>query len=215
MQAYDALQGNRIADAQRLYSQVAQEEPRNVDALLGLAAIALAQGDTGQAGRLYSRALEIEPRNALAQAGLMSLVGGADPQGAESRLRQLIDRDPSALLYATLGDVYAGQRQWASAQQAYFQAHRLQPESPEHAYNLAVASSTSSQPRLALNFYHQALDLARVSGPANFSFRPSRNASPAWLAGLDKLVAEQRKKLRLGELLVQQGLISPTSCASR
>jgi Tfp pilus assembly protein PilF len=169
VQAYEALQDNRIAEAQRLYAQVAQEEPRNVDAILGLAAIALARGDTGQAGRLYSRALEIEPRNALAQAGIMSLVGGADPQGAESRLRQLIDRDPSPLLYATLGDVYAGQRQWASAQQAYFQAHRLQPESPEHAYNLAVALEHISQPRPALNFYRQALRLAQARGHANFS----------------------------------------------
>jgi Tfp pilus assembly protein PilF len=169
VQAYDALQANRLADAERLYAQVAQEEPRNTDALLGLAAIAVAQGQSDRAGSLYSRVLELEPRNALAQAGLMSLVGGADPQAAESRLRNLIDREPSPMLYATLGDLYAGQRQWAQAQQAYFQAHRLQPDNPENAYNLAVALEHISQPKAALDFYRQSLRLAQARGHANFS----------------------------------------------
>lgn len=169
VQAYEALQANRLADAQRLYGQVAQEEPRNTDALLGLAAVATAQGASDRAGSLYSRVLELEPRNALAQAGLMSLVGGADPQAAESRLRQLIEREPSPMLYATLGDLYAGQRQWAQAQQAYFQAHRLQPDNPENAYNLAVALEHISQPKAALDFYRQSLRLAQARGHANFS----------------------------------------------
>jgi tetratricopeptide (TPR) repeat protein len=169
VQAYEALQANRLADAQRLYGQVAQEERRNTDALLGLAAVAAAQGASDRAGSLYSRVLELEPRNALAQAGLMSLVGGADPQAAESRLRQLLEREPSPMLYATLGDLYAAQRQWAQAQQAYFQAHRLQPDNPENAYNLAVALEHISQPKAALDFYRQSLRLAQARGHANFS----------------------------------------------
>ena len=62
-----------------LYEKVEQAEPQNVDALLGLAAIATQRGNAELAARQYSRALELEPRNPTAQAGLISLLGQADP----------------------------------------------------------------------------------------------------------------------------------------
>ena len=74
-EAYAALQTRQFDTAQRLYSQVVRSEPGNVDALLGL-----------------------EPRNALAQSGLVALMSRADPQAAETRLKQLLARDPSAPL---------------------------------------------------------------------------------------------------------------------
>jgi Flp pilus assembly protein TadD len=168
-QAYAALQAGETEEASRLYGQLAGAEPKNVDALLGLAALAAQQGNTEEASRRYLQILDLEPRHALAQSGLIALLGRADPLAAESRLRQLIAREPSAYLYFTLGNLYADQSQWAPAQQVYFQAHHLEPANPDYAYNLAVALEHVSQPKLALGFYQRAVQLASARGRANFS----------------------------------------------
>jgi tetratricopeptide (TPR) repeat protein len=173
-QAYDAFQAGQADEAQRLYAQLASAEPRNVQALLGLAALAARQGNTEDATRRYLQILEIEPRNALAQSGLIALLGRADPLAAESKLKQLIAREPSAHLHFTLGNLYADQSQWAAAQQAYFQAHHLDSANPDYAYNLAVALEHVSQPRLALGFYQRALQLAAARGRANFNLPQAR-----------------------------------------
>jgi tetratricopeptide (TPR) repeat protein len=168
-QAYAALQSGQLDQAQRLYSDVLGAEPKNIDALLGLAAVAVRQGGSEEATRRYLHLLELEPQNALAQSGLIALLGRADPVAAESRLKQLIARAPSAHLYFTLGNLYADQSQWAAAQHAYFQAHHLEPANPDYAYNLAVGLEHVSQPRLALGFYQRAMQLAAVRGRANFN----------------------------------------------
>ncbi len=167
--AYTALQTGRMETAQRLYAQLARAEPKSIDALLGLAAISLQEGKTEDASRYYLQILEIEPRNALAQSGLIGLMGRADPLAAESRLKQLIAREPSAFLYFTLGNLYADQSLWAQAQLAYFQAHHLEPNNPDYAYNLAVGLEHLSQSRLALGFYRRAVQLATDRGHANFN----------------------------------------------
>ncbi len=173
-QAYAAMRAGQTEEARRLYGQLAGAEPKNVDALLGLAALAAQQGNTEEASRRYLQILELEPRHALAQSGLIALLGRADPLAAESRLRQLISREPSAFLYFTLGNLYADQSQWAPAQQVYFQAHNLEPANPDYAYNLAVALEHVSQPKLALGFYQRAVQLASARGRANFNVPQAR-----------------------------------------
>jgi tetratricopeptide (TPR) repeat protein len=172
--AYTALRSNQPEAAQGLYQRILSTEPKNTDALLGLAAIAARRGNTDEAVQRYLQILELEPRHALAQSGLIALLGRADPLAAESKLRQLIAREPSAHLYFTLGNVYADQSQWSAAQQTYFQAHHLEPANPDYAYNLAVALEHVSQPKLALNFYRRALELAAARGRANFDPAPAR-----------------------------------------
>ncbi|MDP1717799.1 MAG: hypothetical protein Q8L40_06950, partial [Burkholderiales bacterium] len=93
----------------------------------------------------------------------------ADPLAAESRLKQLISREPSPYLYFTLGNIYADQSLWAQAQQAYFQAHHLDPANADYAYNLAVGLEHVSQPKLALGYYRRAMQLASTKGRTNFS----------------------------------------------
>jgi tetratricopeptide (TPR) repeat protein len=168
VQAYAALQANQLAQARELYEKLLRGQPKNIDALLGLAAIAALQGSAEEASARYLQILELEPQNAFAQSGLIALFGRSDPLAAESKLKQLIAREPSAYLYFTLGNLYADQSQWAAAQQAYFQAHALDPANPDYAYNLAVGLEQVSQPRLALGFYRRALELASARGHARF-----------------------------------------------
>jgi tetratricopeptide (TPR) repeat protein len=166
--AYAALVAGQYDTAQRLYSQVARSDPSNVDALLGLAALAQRDNRSEEAQRHYLAILDIEPRHALAQSGLIALNSNVDPQAAESRLKQLVAREPSPPLYFNLGNLYAAQGQWPQAQQAYFQAHSLDAQNPDYAYNLAVGLEHLGQQKLALGYYRKALQLASAKGAANF-----------------------------------------------
>ena len=168
-QAYAALQSGNLDAARQLYGDVARAEPKNINALLGLAAVAMQEGKADDASRLYFSVLDLEPRNAYAQTGLIALMGRADPVSAETRLKQLIAREPVASLYFTLGNLYGDQSRWAEAQLAYFQAHQLEPANPDYAYNLAVGLEHVGQSKLATGFYQRAVAQAQAKGRAGFN----------------------------------------------
>jgi len=167
--AYAALNSGQLDTARRLYEELLRNEPRNIDALLGLAAIAAQERKTDEAVKNYMRILELDPRHALAQAGMIAILGRAEPLAAETRLKLLIAREPSAFLYFTLGNLYADQSLWAQAQQDYFQAYHLEPANPDYAYNLAVGLEHVSQSKLALDFYRRAVQLASAGTRVNFN----------------------------------------------
>jgi len=185
--AHQALEKGQLADAERLYRQALASDPRNVDAMLGLAATLTQQNNANAATQLYVRVLEQDPRNALAQAGLLNIGGRADPAAAETRLKQLIAREPSAYLYFSLGNLYSEQRQWAAAQGAYFQAFNLAPDNPDYAYNLAVGLEHLNQPKLALDYYRRAIALAQTRGHAQFAMPPVQ----ARIQSLESALAER------------------------
>lgn len=166
--AYAALQAGDYEAANRLYSQVAQNDPHNIDVLLGQAAIAIHRDDLDTARNAYLGVLRLEPTNAVAQGALLALFGRADYATAELRLKELVAREPIPFLYQSLGTLYAEQKLWPQAQNAYFQAQRMDPRNPDHAYNLAVSLEHLGQRALAATYYRRAVELARTRATAAF-----------------------------------------------
>ncbi|WP_413437426.1 tetratricopeptide repeat protein [Sulfuriferula sp. GW1] len=168
--AYQAYQAGRTREARNLYLQIPDGE-RNVDVQLGLAAIALRDNNTPAAAHYYQRVLELDPRNITANSALINMMGDADPNASEQRLKTLIASQPSAQLYFSLGNLYAGQMRWPDAEQAYFEAYQKNPANADYAYNLAVSLEHINQSKPALNYYQKARDLMQ---PGNVQFDPVR-----------------------------------------
>ena len=163
--AYAGLDAGRLDDARRDYESVLGSDPKNTDALLGLATIAARQGHNESAQALYLRALEADPNDATAQAGLLNARGQADPAAAESRLKNVLASHPdSSALHFALGKVYGRQQRWSEAQQAYFKAYGGDPDNADVIFNLAVSLDHLRQNKLAAQYYQMALDAAASHG---------------------------------------------------
>lgn len=162
--AYQAYTAGDLNSANSQYQKVLQQEPNNRDAMLGIAAIAINRGQNAQAGSFYNRLLELDPNDAEAAAGIASLDQN-DPSRAESRLKKILAKNPNSgsTLFA-LGNVYAEQERWSEAQQYYFRAFGAASANADYAYNLAISLDKLDQPRLALEYYQRALQLAQKNG---------------------------------------------------
>ncbi|MFZ5583277.1 MAG: tetratricopeptide repeat protein [Pseudomonadota bacterium] len=159
--AYGALQREDFAAAVQDYDKVLQADPRNTDALLGMASIAGREGQTAKAEALYLKALEADPKNPVALAGLVSLLGNGDPAAAESRLKNLLATQPEAgHAHFALGNVYARQGRWSEAQQAYFKSLASDGDNPDYLFNLAVSLDHLRQVKPAQQYYQAALGAA-------------------------------------------------------
>jgi Tfp pilus assembly protein PilF len=159
---YDALRQGNLAAARRNYEAAVASNPANLDALLGLATVEARSGNRSAAAMQYRRALDVDPRNGTAAAGLAALADSARPEAVEAQLRTNLAHQPdNAALHFALGNALATQSRWSEAQSEYFEAHRLDPGSPEILHNLAVSLDRLGQPRVAAGFYRRALDAAR------------------------------------------------------
>jgi Tfp pilus assembly protein PilF len=163
--AYEAYNAGELQTAEIFYRQALEQVPNNRDALLGLAAIKVRQGDHEAALQHYRQLLRLDPRDDLALAGVAGLEQAAQQQVTagigESALKNMLqDKPDSAQLHFTLGNLYAGRQEWAKAQSAFFDAHRLDSQNPDYAYNLAVSLDHLQQPAAAVQYYRLALNLA-------------------------------------------------------
>lgn len=160
-EAYGLYQAGDFNAARTLYATVLQDEPANIDALLGMGAIALRNGDTATAVEAHGHVLRLDPDNDTALAVLVGLNKSADLNAAESAINTLIQQSPEQpFLHYTLGNVYAAQQRWPEAQQAFFDAYRTESENPDYALNLAVSLDRLGQRQSALDYYNTALRLA-------------------------------------------------------
>lgn len=167
-QGYRHLQDNALDAARLAYARALRAEPHNLDALLGLAALAERQGRSAEADSYRQRAFVADPLDAEAQAALLGRPDN-DADAAESRLRSALDQHPeSAALHFALGNLHARQQRWAEAQAAYFNAVASDGDNPDYLFNLAVSLDRLRQRQLAARHYRLALAAARQR-PAAFA----------------------------------------------
>ena len=100
---------------------------------------------------------------------------GEEPAAREREIARRVSLAPeTAWLQVALGNALAAQGRWEAANEAYRAARRAAPSHPDPAYNLAVSAERRARPRLALDHYRDALELAALSPPA-FDVRAVRD----------------------------------------
>lgn len=167
--AYSAFHRADLNQATSLYHQVLTQEPRNRDALLGQAAIAVKQQRNDTARDYYQKLLRLNPRDSHAIAGLTNLDIKQDASLSESQLKLLLRQQPEqAHLNFALGNIYAKQQRWPEAQSSYFNAWATDNSNADYAYNLAISLDQMDKHSQATEYYKLSLQLHQLK-PGNFS----------------------------------------------
>jgi tetratricopeptide (TPR) repeat protein len=168
LRGFDAFNRGDLELAQLEYERAQKSDPRNTDAMHGLAAIAVRQGRHDQADLLYRRIAEADPQDTVAMSALINNRSQIDPGAAESRLKSLSAAQPElAAPQFALGNLYARQGRWNEAQQAYFRAYNAEQDNPDILYNLAISLEHLRQNKLAAQYYSLAIAAAQTR-PAGF-----------------------------------------------
>ena len=166
--AWTAFQAADYVRAETLYREVRAIDAGNVDALLGLGALAVRGGRTEEARELYQAVLLAEPKNTSAISALSTLPAAGTRQLDESGLKNLLREQPNAAnLHFALGLQYVVQGRWPDAQTAFFEAVSNEPTNADYAYNLAVSLDRLGQAGPAAAYYQRALNLATASALFN------------------------------------------------
>jgi len=166
-----AYADGRLQDASDKFKIALSLDRNDLHAMLSLASLALRQGDLALATNYYEQVMSIDGQNSDALVGLAQIRSQADPVSWETRLSLAVERSPRhAGLWSALGSVVAQQNRWGEAVLAFRQASALDPQSPNHVYNMAVALEHAGRRNEALTAYQQAVAIAHQQ-PASFDVR--------------------------------------------
>ncbi len=165
-QAFAAFQQGDMQKSANLYRVLLQNNNKNIFALSGLGAIAIAEGNYLVAKRFYENILQIEPFNKESQHALLKLkVLMGDNEGVLSSIESLIQKSPNdAGLRFALGNYFAQNGNWVKAQEQYFIATSMSPNNQIYTLNLAISMDQLGMHASALKFYKQTLGLTQIQG---------------------------------------------------
>ncbi|MDH3713143.1 MAG: tetratricopeptide repeat protein [Gammaproteobacteria bacterium] len=171
---YNAFQRGDVSRAQVHYARALRLDEQNRDALLGLAAVAVKQGDNQRALQMYRALLRKNPRDSVAAAALSSLPNTGSARTRETELKLLLRSNPRAAeLHFALGSMYSNEQRWAEAQAAFFEAHKWDSDNPDFIFNLAVSLDHLNKFAAAEQYYAAALSAAN-SRAASFDLQAAR-----------------------------------------
>ena len=168
-EGYARLERYDLAGADTSYRQALLDDPKNVDALLALGAIAWQTGRHSESRHFRQQALTAAPGDPEVQAA--NLAGPQTSVAAalsESRLRNLLASQPEAgALHFALGNLMARMDRWPAARDAYTHAVNIDGDNPDYLFNLAVSHEHLRLSAKAIALYQAAL-AASERRPAAF-----------------------------------------------
>ena len=166
--AHSFFIGGHPQRAKELWRRVVLEHPGDRTSLLGLAASALATGDSS--GFLRARAkMEESPSVSSEGRALEAATELMLPDESLSSLKNLSERLPlSPLPPFALGVIHANLGRWQKACRDFAKARSRAPEWPDLVYNLAACVDRRGEGPRAARLYRQALALAELR-PAQFA----------------------------------------------
>ena len=159
--AYNALLGGDSASAISIYQDILSTEPKNQDALFGLAATYHRQGQIDKARPLYGMLLKLNPNHREGLNNFLVLVTDESPEDALPELERLEQRNrdfsPIPAQLATVLDKlgYADQ-----AREKMLRAIDLAPNNMTYKYNLAIMLDKQGKSADAAALYRLLIEAA-------------------------------------------------------
>ena len=160
-----ALRLGRYDAALEMYNDLYRANPRDGRILMGRAVTMQKLGRNGEAINAYEEVLAIDSDNPDAVVNMMGLIRKDRPAVALEKLLDMKQRYPdNAAILAQLGVAYADSGNLDDAAAALNGAVRIEPNNPQHYFNLAiVAERMKNRPR-AIAYYEKALEVDAVYG---------------------------------------------------
>jgi tetratricopeptide (TPR) repeat protein len=141
-----AMQANKLADAERAYSEAAKSAPNDPRVHVALGNLYTFEHKPQPAQVEYMKVIDLDPRNPAAHVDLGNLyLDQQEPRQAEEQYRAAIALDPShAAYYLQLGNLLGREGRSADAEAQFRTAIGLDPKNAQA--HLALANFLSSQP---------------------------------------------------------------------
>lgn len=151
----------RLAQAERLYRQVLDVEPDNIDALHLLGVMAYQAGDREAAITLYQRALAISPDAAAVASNLGNALRAlGDLDGAVAAQRRAVGADPTfAEAWSNLGIALHEQHKLEEGATAYERAIALDPGYAMAHFNLGNLRKDQGRLKAAIDSWQRVLEI--------------------------------------------------------
>lgn len=159
--AYEALIAGDSEMAVDIYQDILAAEPRNEEALFGLAATYHRAGETEKARPLYGALLRQNPEHREALNNFLVLVSEEAPNEALFELQKLAERNPDfSPIRAQMALVLEKLGQHELAYDQMLKAIRLSPENLVYKYNLAIMMDRQGRYADAAALYNLLVEAA-------------------------------------------------------
>lgn len=162
--AWQQQQAGNLTQAEALYRQVLQSDPRSLNALYLLAVVCQLQGRTEECIPLYQRAMKLKPDSAEVQNNLGAAFASLGRMTeALTCYREAVRLKPDhAESYHNLGYLQASHGDWDQAIASYKEALALRPQYPEALNGLGIVFCCQQRLTEAVDCFQKALALRPV-----------------------------------------------------
>ncbi|MBU0799908.1 MAG: tetratricopeptide repeat protein, partial [Alphaproteobacteria bacterium] len=154
-----ALKLQRYDAALEMYEQLYAKNKRDHRILMGLAVSQQFAGRPESAIQTYEALLDLDPRNADAMVNMLGLLRQQYPEVALRRLLDLQDKFPNnAGIAAQIGVTQADLGHYDDAVRYMQIAASLEPQNPQHLFNIAVIADRKGAVADAIKYYEDAME---------------------------------------------------------
>lgn len=160
-----AFKLERYNAAHDFYKQLYKKNPRDSRVLMGRAVTLHKMGRVNSAILAYEELLERYPDNPEAVVNLMGLIRQDYPSVALQRLLELKEKNPNnPSILAQIGITHSDMGNNAEAIKYLGMASTLEPDNPQHYFNIAILSEKIRDSAGAVKNYEKALEVDAVYG---------------------------------------------------